>query len=1002
MSSGGSGLEPVHELTASRARFVGELGERIAAVRQGLARIASGDGDGELNAARRRLHALAAAADVLHFASTAEALTLAEAALGSSTNGAPSAPARERVGHVLDLLPSLALGASIDLRRELDREPARALSEPLCIVLFGDPALEAALHKPGPLREPDTHATRDPARVFQLVARLDPDAIVLDADEAGCGDLIPRLRQEVSAAPLVAIGSFEHHEPLQRLMRRGLSRMLPKPVDPGALQRILRALPGPPAEELSDPARFQRLTREELVLAIAAEARRAFGDSPLHDRALPPLDLGSGREAFSALWAAFARIRALAAAASEGAARFPLSGPSGAIALAPLTADAAPSPSSSGAAGAILSGRRIVVAAAAIPERKLLARSIEALGASVLLAEDGLRALELTEQHWPDAVLADSLLPALDGFALCQHLRSDIALSDLPVALITWKEGVLTAAQSAADSSSERRVLDPRSLAGDLEAALSPRALLERRLAQHPNPRGRLDGMTPRLLLQLTCSRTPNALLTLRSGSLRFEIALCEGRPAAAHAFEGSALRAEGAAVLPALLGVRTGRFALEPLTSAPAAHFSADLMTVLDPVVARARRARQLMGSSALERVLRVLFDPVALTPWLERAPGARRSLAARLQGGASPRSLTPEHGEGAGDPLLRATLVSLAESGAIHSLLDADGDDLLGNTASRELRRDPEFTAPEPSRVLDLADVVLQAMSHTPGPPRFDSPSPEAGATYPAPVEQPATSEAWDAPEPAVPEPSLEASARGEALRAPRGETRLHSQSVPPAAASFGLDLDALELSQTRDAPEENDASEEPQRPFTLRARSKAVAVPLVVTLGAATLAFAAVRALGSRNWQTSSGALHGAAADAGGPTAPDPTRARAALGASAPAAGTSAASTSSPDMASDELAHERRKVPVDVVFESETLKVPAHVRLRPGHGLLEVRTWERQHIYVDGVFMGNYEARLIPLAPGTYQVRLRDGARHIERPVEVHAGQRTRLSARPKRRR
>jgi hypothetical protein len=48
---------------------------------------------------------------------------------------------------------------------------------------------------------------------------------------------------------------------------------------------------------------------------------------------------------------------------------------------------------------------------------------------------------------------------------------------------------------------------------------------------------------------------------------------------------------------------------------------------------------------------------------------------------------------------------------------------------------------------------------------------------------------------------------------------------------------------------------------------------------------------------------------------------------------------------------------------------------------------------------VFMGNYETRLIPLVPGTYQVRLRDGGRHIERSVEVRAGQRTRLSARPK---
>jgi hypothetical protein len=85
--------------------------------------------------------------------------------------------------------------------------------------------------------------------------------------------------------------------------------------------------------------------------------------------------------------------------------------------------------------------------------------------------------------------------------------------------------------------------------------------------------------------------------------------------------------------------------------------------------------------------------------------------------------------------------------------------------------------------------------------------------------------------------------------------------------------------------------------------------------------------------------------------------------------------------------------------VTVDSELLDLPPHTKLRPGHGLLEVRTWERQQIYVDGVFMGNYENRLIPLGPGTYQLRLRDGARDIERPVVVQAGRRTRLRAQPK---
>ena len=80
-------------------------------------------------------------------------------------------------------------------------------------------------------------------------------------------------------------------------------------------------------------------------------------------------------------------------------------------------------------------------------------------------------------------------------------------------------------------------------------------------------------------------------------------------------------------------------------------------------------------------------------------------------------------------------------------------------------------------------------------------------------------------------------------------------------------------------------------------------------------------------------------------------------------------------------------------------EVLDAPAQPPLQPGQGLLEVRTWEAQRIYVDGVFMGNYSARLIPLSPGDYRVRLFDGAREIEDTAHVEAGRRTRLWARSK---
>jgi hypothetical protein len=104
--------------------------------------------------------------------------------------------------------------------------------------------------------------------------------------------------------------------------------------------------------------------------------------------------------------------------------------------------------------------------------------------------------------------------------------------------------------------------------------------------------------------------------------------------------------------------------------------------------------------------------------------------------------------------------------------------------------------------------------------------------------------------------------------------------------------------------------------------------------------------------------------------------------------------------PDARSVDAAPDSTKAAaLDARFETGISSLPPHTRLSPGHGLLEVRTWQPQHIYVDGVFMGNHASRLIPLSPGTHQLRLEDGGASAERSVEVQAGQMTRLIATPR---
>lgn len=60
---------------------------------------------------------------------------------------------------------------------------------------------------------------------------------------------------------------------------------------------------------------------------------------------------------------------------------------------------------------------------------------------SVVSAGDGVRALELVRRLEPDLVVADVMMPSLDGFELIHHLRADPRLEAIPVVLLSARAG---------------------------------------------------------------------------------------------------------------------------------------------------------------------------------------------------------------------------------------------------------------------------------------------------------------------------------------------------------------------------------------------------------------------------------------------------------------------------------------------------------------------------------------------------------------------------------
>lgn len=69
--------------------------------------------------------------------------------------------------------------------------------------------------------------------------------------------------------------------------------------------------------------------------------------------------------------------------------------------------------------------------------RKLLRLMLERDGYAIVEAEDGVRALEEIAKQQPDIVILDVMMPNMDGFTLCQMVRSQPQTADLPIIMLS-------------------------------------------------------------------------------------------------------------------------------------------------------------------------------------------------------------------------------------------------------------------------------------------------------------------------------------------------------------------------------------------------------------------------------------------------------------------------------------------------------------------------------------------------------------------------------------
>jgi len=81
----------------------------------------------------------------------------------------------------------------------------------------------------------------------------------------------------------------------------------------------------------------------------------------------------------------------------------------------------------------------ILIADDSPTEVYVLQKMLEKNGHTILVAEDGEQAVEVTQQKKPDLILMDVVMPNLNGFQATRKLSKDPQTSHIPIIIVSSK-----------------------------------------------------------------------------------------------------------------------------------------------------------------------------------------------------------------------------------------------------------------------------------------------------------------------------------------------------------------------------------------------------------------------------------------------------------------------------------------------------------------------------------------------------------------------------------
>ncbi|MCX7144729.1 MAG: response regulator [Sulfuritalea sp.] len=102
-----------------------------------------------------------------------------------------------------------------------------------------------------------------------------------------------------------------------------------------------------------------------------------------------------------------------------------------------------------------LSGIKVMVIDDSNTIRKTAEIFLLQAGAQVVLAEDGFDALAKINDHQPNVVFCDILMPRLDGYQTCALIKKNAKFASTPVIMLSSKDGLFDRARGRMVGSDE-------------------------------------------------------------------------------------------------------------------------------------------------------------------------------------------------------------------------------------------------------------------------------------------------------------------------------------------------------------------------------------------------------------------------------------------------------------------------------------------------------------------------------------------------------------------